>query len=59
MQTTLTSSARVYLHPVLTHTPDSIQRIQRETGMLVVLAANRRPHLVAHAAGRGRGGNAA
>ena len=53
-------SARVFLHPALTHSPDSIRRVQRETGMLVVITATqRKPHLAAHPVGRGQGGDAA
>lgn len=55
----VTPSARVYLHPALTHSPQAIKRIQRETGMLVVITAtDRRPHL-ATANGGARGGDAA
>lgn len=53
-----TPRARVYLHPALATSPDSIRRIQRETGCLVVLGANRRP-ILAHPAGEGAGGAAA
>ncbi|WIX34123.1 hypothetical protein QO259_05530 [Salinicola sp. JS01] len=31
---------RVYLHPAAGSTPESIQRVQRETGMLVVIGTH-------------------
>ncbi|WP_342594545.1 hypothetical protein AAGT95_16800 [Salinicola lusitanus] len=41
MQTnTRKTPGRVYLHPASGSSPESIQRIQRETGMLVVLGAS-------------------
>ncbi|WP_187776019.1 hypothetical protein [Salinicola corii] len=41
MQTnTRKTPGRVYLHPASGTSPESIQRIQRETGMLVVLGTN-------------------
>lgn len=58
LTTTASHSARVYLHPALTHSPQAIERVQRETGRLVVITATGRPHL-AHASGGARGGDAA
>lgn len=41
MQTnTRKTPGRVYLHPASGNSPDKIERIQRETGMLVTLAGN-------------------
>ncbi|WP_282235658.1 hypothetical protein [Salinicola endophyticus] len=39
MQTNGRNPGRVYLHPAAGSNPESIQRVQRETGMLVVLGA--------------------
>lgn len=57
--TTASPSARVYLHPALIHSPQAVERVQRETGMLVVVTHSARTLRLASLKGGSQGGDAA